>query len=334
LAAITEWVNTSCPKCGGKAKRETNTMPQWAGSCWYYIRYLDPKNEKEFAAKEKIDYWLPVDLYVGGAEHAVLHLLYSRFWHKVLYDLGLVNTVEPFQRLINQGMILGEDGQKMSKSRGNVINPDDIIKEYGADTLRLYEMFMGPLEVSKPWNMAGLVGVSRFLERLWAIGERGVGSSTPDPQLVKLLHRTIKKVTHDTETLNFNTAISTMMVYSSELAKLAEIPRELWEPLVIMVSAYAPHLGEELWEKMGYKGSVSTAKWYSYIEELTHFDEATVVVQVNGKIRDKFTVSAGTAKDELEKTALALPGVQKWLEDQEIVKIITVPDKLVNVVIK
>ncbi|MDR3020762.1 MAG: leucine--tRNA ligase [Treponema sp.] len=334
LAAITEWVNTSCPKCSGKAKRETNTMPQWAGSCWYYIRYLDPKNEKEFAAKEKIDYWLPVDLYVGGAEHAVLHLLYSRFWHKVLYDIGLVNTVEPFQRLINQGMILGEDGQKMSKSRGNVINPDDIIKEYGADTLRLYEMFMGPLEVSKPWNMAGLVGVSRFLERLWAIGERGIVSSTPDPQLVKLLHRTIKKVTHDTETLNFNTAISAMMVYSGELAKLAEIPRELWEPLVIMAGAYAPHLGEELWEKMGNTGSVSTAKWSPYNEELTHFDEATVVVQVNGKIRDKFTVSAGTAKDELEKTALSMPGVQKWLEGQSIVKIITVPDKLVNIVIK
>ncbi|MCL2759562.1 MAG: leucine--tRNA ligase, partial [Treponema sp.] len=179
LAAIEDWVNTTCPKCGGKAKRETNTMPQWAGSCWYYIRYLDPKNDKEFAAKDKIDYWLPVDLYVGGVEHAVLHLLYSRFWHKVLYDLGLVNSVEPFQRLVNQGMILGEDNQKMSKSRGNVINPDDIIKEYGADSLRVYEMFMGPLEVSKPWNMAGVTGVSRFLERLWAIGERQVIDAAP-----------------------------------------------------------------------------------------------------------------------------------------------------------
>jgi leucyl-tRNA synthetase len=340
LAGIDEWINTACPKCGGKAKRETNTMPQWAGSSWYYIRYLDPKNDKAFAAKEKIDYWLPVDLYVGGAEHAVLHLLYSRFWHKVLYDLGLVNTVEPFQRLINQGMILGADNQKMSKSRGNVINPDDIIKEYGADSLRVYEMFMGPLEVSKPWNMAGVVGVSRFLERLWAIGEKPLCDAAQGSdeaggvELQKLLHRTVKKVTQDTESLNFNTAISQMMVYSGELARLAEIPRAMWEPLVIMVSAYAPHLGEELWEKLGNKESVSVCKWPSYEEKLTLFDEVNIVVQVNGKIRDKFTAAAGTAKDELEKTALAMPNVKKWLEGQTITKVITVPDKLVNVVVK
>ncbi|MCL2273235.1 MAG: leucine--tRNA ligase, partial [Treponema sp.] len=253
LAGIKEWVNTVCPKCKGKAKRETNTMPQWAGSCWYYIRYLDPKNEKAFADREKIDYWLPVDLYVGGVEHAVLHLLYSRFWHKVLYDLGLVNTTEPFQRLVNQGMILGEDNQKMSKSRGNVINPDDIVKEYGADSLRMYEMFMGPLEVSKPWNMSGVTGVSRFLERLWAIGEKPVcdAPESGGTELKKLLHRSIKKITHDTESLNFNTAISQMMIYSSELAKLQEIPRSMWEPLIVMISAYAPHIGEELWEKLG-----------------------------------------------------------------------------------
>jgi leucyl-tRNA synthetase len=315
-------------------------MPQWAGSCWYYIRYLDPKNDKAFAAKDKIEYWLPVDLYVGGAEHAVLHLLYSRFWHKVLYDLGLVNTVEPFQRLINQGMILGEDGQKMSKSRGNVINPDDVIKEYGADSLRLYEMFLGPLEVSKPWISSGIIGVPRFLERLWVISEKPLCGDAPGSEkaggaeLQKLLHRTIKKVTDDTSTLNFNTAISAMMIYSAELAKLPEIPRALWEPLVIMAGAYAPHLGEELWEKLGHKGSVSACRWPSYDEALTVFDEATVVVQVNGKIRDKFTAPAGTAKDELEKTALALPGVQKWLEGQTIAKIITVPGKLVNIVVK
>jgi len=340
LAGIDEWVNTVCPKCGGKAKRETNTMPQWAGSCWYYIRYLDPKNDRAFAAKDKIEYWLPVDLYVGGAEHAVLHLLYSRFWHKVLYDLGLVNTVEPFQRLINQGMILGEDGQKMSKSRGNVINPDDVIKEYGADSLRLYEMFLGPLEVSKPWIASGITGVSRFLERLWVIGEKPLCAPAPGSEkaggaeLQKLLHRTIKKVTDDTSTLNFNTAISAMMIYSAELAKLAEIPRAMWEPLVIMAGAYAPHLGEELWEKLGHKGSVSACRWPSYDEALTVFDEVTVVVQVNGKIRDKFTAAAETAKDQLEKTALALPGVQKWLEGQTIVKIIVIPGKLVNIVVK
>jgi len=339
LAGIDEWVNTVCPKCGAKAKRETNTMPQWAGSCWYYIRYLDPKNDKVFTAKEKIDYWLPVNLYVGGAEHAVLHLLYSRFWHKVLYDYGLVNTIEPFQRLINQGMILGEDNQKMSKSRGNVINPDDIIKEYGADTLRLYEMFLGPLEVSKPWIVAGITGVSRFLERLWVISEKPLCEALPGSEaaggadLQKLLHKTIKKVTDDTSSLNFNTAISAMMIYSNELAKLNEVPRSFFEPLVIMAGAYAPHLGEELWEKLGHKESVSLSKWPSYDEALTHDDQVNIVVQVNGKIREKFTAAAGTAKDELEKTALAMPGVQKWLEGQTIKKVISIQDKLVNIVL-
>jgi leucyl-tRNA synthetase len=340
LAGIDEWVNTTCPKCGGKAKRETNTMPQWAGSCWYYIRYLDPKNDKAFTSKEKIDYWLPVDLYIGGVEHAVLHLLYARFWHKVLYDLGLVNSAEPFQRLVNQGMILGEDNQKMSKSRGNVINPDDIIKEYGADSLRVYEMFMGPLEVSKPWNMAGVTGVSRFLERLWTISDKPVSEAAPGSEqaggaeLQKLLHRTIEKVTKDTATLNFNTAISAMMIYSNELVKLTEIPRSMLEPLVIMAGAYAPHLGEEKWEKLGHKESVSFSQWPSFDEALTVFDEVTVVVQVNGKIREKFNAAAGTAKEELEKTAFSLPGTQKWLEGQTIAKIITVPDKLVNIVLK
>ncbi|WP_304243133.1 leucine--tRNA ligase [Gracilinema caldarium] len=342
LAGITEWVNTTCPKCGGKAKRETNTMPQWAGSCWYYLRYLDPHNDKEFASKKAIEYWMPVDLYVGGTEHAVLHLLYSRFWHKVLYDLGLVNTKEPFQRLVNQGMILGEDGQKMSKSRGNVINPDDIIKEYGADSMRVYEMFMGPLEVSKPWATAGLVGVSRFLERLWALGEKplaetpeAAGLSGDETQnILRLLHKTIKKVTDDTATLNFNTAISAMMVYSSELAKLETLPRSFWEPLVQMVGPYAPHLAEELWEKLGHQESISKSQWPRYDESLAADNEATIVVQVNGKIRDKFTAPVGTAKSELEKTALALPGIQKWLEGVTIAKVISVPDKLVNIVVK
>jgi leucyl-tRNA synthetase len=339
LAAIHDWVNTTCPKCGGPAKRETNTMPQWAGSCWYYLRYLDPHNDRAFASKEAVDYWAPVDLYVGGTEHAVLHLLYARFWHKVLYDLGLVNTPEPFQRLVNQGMILGEDNQKMSKSRGNVINPDEIIRNYGADSMRIYEMFMGPLEVSKPWITAGLVGVSRFLERLWAIGEKwSVRPDSPDAavsdELVRLLHKTIKKVSADTAALNFNTAISQMMVYSGELAKLDLIPRSLWTPLVIMVSAYAPHLGEELWEQLGNTESVSRAEWPVWDEALTADSEVTVVVQVNGKIRDKFTASAGTPKEEIEKKARSLPGVLKWTDGHTIVKVITVPDKLVNIVVK
>ncbi|MDR2617697.1 MAG: class I tRNA ligase family protein, partial [Treponema sp.] len=369
LAAISEWVNTLCPKCGGSAKRETNTMPQWAGSCWYYLRYIDPHNANAFAARDKQEYWAPVNLYVGGVEHAVLHLLYSRFWHKVLYDAGLVNSKEPFMRLVNQGMITSfayqrkdktlvptdevgkqADGRfvekatgeevteviaKMSKSLKNIINPDEIVRDYGADSLRVYEMFMGPLEVSKPWSTAGLVGVSRFLERLWTIGEKSLTAAAPqNDELVRLLHKTVKKVSGDTAALNFNTAISQMMIYSNELAKLNEVPRSLWEPLVIMLSAYAPHLGEELWEKLGHAGSVSKTPWPQYDESLTAGREATVVVQVNGKIRDKFSAPPGTPKGELEKTALALPGVLKWTEGREVVKVITVPDKLVNIVIK
>ncbi|MDR2795173.1 MAG: leucine--tRNA ligase [Spirochaetaceae bacterium] len=337
LSKIEDWVNTSCPRCGGPAKRETNTMPQWAGSCWYYLRYLDPRNDTAFAGRDKIDYWAPVDLYVGGTEHAVLHLLYSRFWHKVLFDLGLVNTPEPFQRLVNQGMILGEDNQKMSKSGGNVINPDDIIAKYGADAMRVYEMFMGPLEVSKPWMTAGLVGVTRFLDRVWGIHEKAVksgGEAAISREITRLLHKTVKKVSADTASLNFNTAISQMMVYSGELAKLPAVPASLWEPLVIMLAAYAPHLGEELWERLGHSGSVSKAAWPAFDEALATDDELTIVVQINGKIRDKFTAAAGTAKEALEKTAFTSPVTQKWLEGKTVVKVIIVPDKLVNIVIK
>ncbi|MDR0527979.1 MAG: leucine--tRNA ligase [Spirochaetaceae bacterium] len=334
LANIDEWVNTSCPRCGAPAKRETNTMPQWAGSCWYYLRYLDPHNNKEFVSRDKADYWAPVDLYVGGAEHAVLHLLYSRFWHKVLFDLGLVNTDEPFKKLINQGMILGEDNQKMSKSRGNVINPDVIINESGADALRLYIMFMGPLEVSKPWITSGIAGVERFLERLWHIGEKISKTAKAEPLLVKLLHKTIAKVTADTDSLKFNTAISAMMIYSAELSKLGDVPVELFEPFVIMLSPYTPHLAEELWEKLGRKEPVSCAVWPEFDNELASDDEVTVVVQINGKLRDKFSVNPETSPQELEKRALSLQNVQKWLNGKSPAKIITVPGKLVNIVVK
>ncbi|MDR1786893.1 MAG: leucine--tRNA ligase [Treponema sp.] len=358
LSLMSDWVNTTCPACGGPAKRETNTMPQWAGSCWYYLRYLDPHNGSAFAAPDKIAYWTPVDLYVGGVEHAVLHLLYSRFWHKVLYDLGLVPTKEPFQRLVNQGMILGEDNQKMSKSRGNVINPDDIVRTYGADSMRVYEMFMGPLEVSKPWMTAGLVGVQRFLERVWAIsekvesggrgalGESGVGSGesqedaasdsksqVPSPQL-KLLHQTIKKVTQDTASLNFNTAISQMMIYSNELAKLPAVPRALWEPFVQLLSPYAPHLGEELWERLGHSGSVSQSPWPAWDEALCAAQEILIVVQVNGRVRDKFSCPPDTPRAALEEKAQALPGVRKWTDGAAVARVITVPGKLVNIVLK
>ncbi|MDR0718174.1 MAG: leucine--tRNA ligase [Treponema sp.] len=369
LAAIDEWVHTKCPICGGDAKRETNTMPQWAGSCWYYLRFLDPHNDKVFAGAEKQEYWAPVDLYVGGVEHAVLHLLYSRFWHKVLFDLGLVHSDEPFTRLVNQGMItsfayqrkdktlvptdmvekradgafvekasgevLTEVIAKMSKSLKNIINPDEIVRDYGADSLRVYEMFMGPLEVSKPWSTAGLIGVSRFLERVWALSEKPIDNAAIAHEgITQLLHKTIKKVTADTASLNFNTAISQMMIYSNELAKLARLPGSLWEPLVIMLSAYAPHLGEELWEKAGHKGSVSKTAWPGYDEALTVDAENTIVVQVSGKIRDRFTAAAGMAAEDLKERARGLPGVLKWTEGREIVKVICVPGKLVNIVVK
>jgi leucyl-tRNA synthetase len=347
LANIPEWVATTCPKCGGKARRETNTMPQWAGSCWYYLRYLDPKNEKAFASKEATDYWMPVDLYVGGAEHAVLHLLYSRFWHKVLYDAGVVGTKEPFQRLVNQGMILGEDNQKMSKSRGNVINPDDIVREFGADSMRVYEMFMGPLEVSKPWATAGLVGVSRFLEKIWALSERfssgaerSLVAAEPSAEIsavagresLKSLHRAIKKVTGDTSTLNFNTAISAMMIYVNELGRVDPLPRALWEPLVLMLAPYAPHLAEELWERAGHAKSIGREAWPTYDEALCVDDTREIVVQVNGKIRERFTAAAGTSQDELERKARSMPKVKEWVDGKKVVKVVVVKDKLVNIV--
>jgi len=369
LAGIADWVNTTCPVCGGKAKRETNTMPQWAGSCWYYLRYLDPKNPKAFADRSKIDYWMPVDLYVGGAEHAVLHLLYSRFWHKVLYDLGVVNTKEPFQRLINQGMITsfafqrkdktlvptdevreipgktdefeeiatGEKLErviaKMSKSLKNVINPDDIIRDFGADSCRVYEMFMGPLEVSKPWATQGLVGVSRFLERVWALSEKPVSDGAPDADIVKILHKTIKKVTADTASLDFNTAISQMMIFTNELAKKESVPKAVWADFVKILAPYAPHLAEELWEKLGNTDTIAYVSWPAFDEALCADDSCTVVVQVNGKIRDKFEAAVGTAKAELEKTALATAGAVKFMEGKAAKKVIVVQDKLVNIVV-
>ena len=367
LAAIDEWVNCTCPKCGGKAKRETNTMPQWGGSCWYYLRYLDALNPDAFASKEAIEYWMPVDLYVGGAEHAVLHLLYARFWHKVLYDLGLVNTKEPFQRLVNQGLITSfayqrknktlvptdeveeRDGKyfekatgeelesviaKMSKSLKNVINPDDVIKEYGADSVRMYEMFMGPLEISKPWNTKGLVGVSRFLEKVWAMGEKPLTDAEPDAAMRSLLHKTIKKVTEDTANLCFNTAISQMMIFVNDASKLKEMPKSLWIDFVKMISVYAPHLGEELWEKLGNDKTIAYESWPQFNEEFCKDSECTIMVSINGKMRDKFTAAINTPNAELEKIALETEGAKKFMEGKTPVKVIVVPNKLVNIVIK
>jgi leucyl-tRNA synthetase len=335
LAAITDWVQTTCPKCGGPARRETNTMPQWAGSCWYYLRYIDPKNDKALADPEKIRYWGPVDLYVGGAEHAVLHLLYARFWHKFLYDIGVVDYPEPFMALRNQGMILGENGEKMSKSRGNVINPDDVIAQYGADTLRLYEMFMGPLAADKPWNTQGIMGVKRFLDKVWkTFDEKPLVDKKPSDVLNRLRHKTIQFVSERIENLEFNTAISQLMVFINVLAKEDELPREVAVDFVKLLHPFAPFITEELWERMGYKPSILFEKWPSYDPSLLVEDQITVVLQVNGKVRDNIQVSRGISQKELEALAQQSPKVQSWIAGKEIVKIIVVPEKLVNIVVK
>ncbi|MFP4212261.1 MAG: leucine--tRNA ligase [Alkalispirochaeta sp.] len=335
LAAVTEWVQCECPDGSGRTgRRETNTMPQWAGSCWYYLRYLDPRNDTELAAREKIDYWMPVDLYVGGAEHAVLHLLYARFWHKVLYDIGVVNTDEPFLRLVNQGMILGENGVKMSKSLGNVINPDDIVREFGADSMRVYEMFMGPLQQEKPWSTQGLTGVYRFLDRVWRLTEREIVDDQPDEELLRTLHKTIKKVGNDTSKLAFNTAISQMMILVNELYKREALPRTVWEPFVQILAPYAPHLAEELWEMLGREAPVSLSQWPSWDEELTRDETVEIVVQVNGKIRARFNVEAGTGKETLTETAQELERIRELIDGKTVIKVVAVPDKLVNFVVR
>ncbi|MFP4566581.1 MAG: leucine--tRNA ligase [Spirochaetaceae bacterium] len=334
LAKVEEWVRTECPDgSGAGARRETNTMPQWAGSCWYYLRYLDPRNDTELVSREKEQYWMPVDLYVGGAEHAVLHLLYARFWHKVLYDVGVVTTDEPFIRLVNQGMILGESGEKMSKSKGNVINPDDIVRDYGADTMRVYEMFMGPLETAKPWSTNGLVGVHRFLDRVWRVSERKLVDDEPPLALQRVLHKTIRKVTQDTERLQFNTAIAQMMIFVNEVFKQDVLHRALWEPFVLLIAPYAPHIAEEMWEKLGHEQSLAYHAWPRYDEKLTRDDEVEIVVQVNGRIRARLTMPADIGDAELKETALANERVREYTEGKDIRNVITVPNKLVNVVV-
>ncbi|UOQ46095.1 leucine--tRNA ligase [Halobacillus salinarum] len=338
LANIDEWVNVVDPETGMKGRRETNTMPQWAGSCWYYLRYIDPDNDEIFANYEKLKKWLPVDVYIGGAEHAVLHLLYARFWHKVLYDAGVVPTKEPFQKLFNQGMILGEGNEKMSKSKGNVVNPDDIVYSHGADTLRLYEMFMGPLEASVAWSTNGLDGARRFLDRVWRlfIVEEGLSAnikeSTSDHSLDKVYHETIQRVSEHFENLRFNTGISQMMVFINESYKVNELPKEYVEGFVKLLSPVAPHLSEELWEKLGHEGSISYEPWPKYDETKLVEDEVEIVVQVMGKVRAKLTVNKDASKEDLEKTALENSQVQEWLEGKTVRKVIVVPGKLVNIV--
>ena len=335
LANIPEWVNTTCPKCGGKAKRETNTMPQWAGSCWYYLRFIDPHNDKELADREKIEYWAPVDLYVGGAEHAVLHLLYARFWHKFLYDIGIVNTIEPFMALRNQGMILGENGEKMSKSRGNVINPDDVINEHGADTLRMYEMFMGPLSVDKPWNTQSIFGVRRFLERFYRLLDKEIDENIPvSEEIEKLLHKTVKIVTEKIEFLEFNTAISQMMILLNSLQKEEKLNKEVVKTFVKILHPFAPFITEEMWEQLGGKSPLLKEKWPSYDPEKIIDEKITIVFQVNGKIRAKEEVNKGLSQEELINICLENEKIKENIKGKEILKKICVLDKLVNIVVK
>lgn len=338
LANAKEWLEVTDPETGKKGRRETNTMPQWAGSCWYYLRYIDPHNDEMLADPEKLKYWLPVDLYIGGAEHAVLHLLYARFWHKFLYDIGVVPTKEPFQKLFNQGMILGENHEKMSKSKGNVVNPDEIVEKYGADTLRLYEMFMGPLDADKAWSTTGLEGARRFLDRVWRLftDENGkltdkIVDKTGGP-LEKVYHQTVKKVTEDYENLHFNTAISQMMVFVNEAYKQEELPRVYMEGFVKLLNPICPHITEELWEMLGHEGTISYSEWPTYDESKLVDDEIEIVVQVNGKVRDRIVVPVDMDKEKLEKQALALEKVQAQIEGKEIRKVIVVPKKLVNIV--
>ncbi|PIC74840.1 leucine--tRNA ligase [Sporosarcina sp. P17b] len=338
LANITEWVNVVDPETGMKGRRETNTMPQWAGSCWYYLRYIDPNNDDMIIDPKLAERWLPVDIYVGGAEHAVLHLLYARFWHKVLYDIGVVQTKEPFQKLFNQGMILGEGHVKMSKSLGNVINPDDIVHSHGADTLRIYEMFMGPLDASKEWSTNGLDGSRRFLDRIWRllVNEDDtltdkLTDETGGP-LEKVYNQTVKKVTEDYEAMRNNTAISQLMVFINESYKAEKLPKAYIEGFLLLISPITPHLAEELWSKLGHTDTIAYAQWPTFDETKLSDDTVEVAVQINGKIRAKITVARDCTKEELEQAALENEDVKQWMEGKELKKIIAIPGRLVNIV--
>ncbi|MCA0171510.1 leucine--tRNA ligase [Bacillus sp. RAR_GA_16] len=338
LANIEDWLNVVDPETGMKGRRETNTMPQWAGSCWYYLRYIDPDNDEMLADPKKLDEWLPVDMYIGGAEHAVLHLLYARFWHKVLYDIGVVPTKEPFQRLRNQGMILGENNEKMSKSKGNVVNPDEIVESHGADTLRLYEMFMGPFEGSIAWSNNGLDGARRFLDRVWRLfGEGDLANSSISEEdsgedMERIYHETVKKVTEDMEGLRFNTAISQMMVFVNEAYKQEKVSVTLMEGFVKLLSPIAPHLAEELWSVLGHSESLAYANWPMFDESKLTLDEVEIVVQINGKLRAKISIPTEASRDEMQEIALEHEKIKGQLEGKTLRKVIAVPGKLVNIV--
>ena len=334
LAKMTDWVNTTCPKCGGAAKRETDTMPQWAGSSWYFLRYIDPKNDDCFAAKEKLAYWLPVDWYNGGMEHTTLHLLYSRFWHKFLYDEGLVPTSEPYAKRTSHGMILGENGEKMSKSRGNVVNPDEIIRDYGADTMRLYEMFIGDFEKAAPWSSNSIKGCKRFLDKVWGLADIVTDETGYSAKLESAFHRAVKKVGSDIETLKMNTAIATLMSLLNDINAAGSITKDEWKTFLLLLNPFAPHITEELWEQAGFEGRLNEAKWPEYDEEKCKDAQIEIVVQVCGKIKAKLNVAAEISAEEAISAAKEEQKVKEAIEGKQIVKEIYVPKKLVNIVAK
>ncbi|MFU2018081.1 leucine--tRNA ligase [Peribacillus butanolivorans] len=338
LANITEWVNVT-DENGRKGRRETNTMPQWAGSSWYFLRYIDPDNTEALADPEKLKEWMPVDIYIGGAEHAVLHLLYARFWHKFLYDIGIVPTSEPFQNLFNQGMILGENNEKMSKSKGNVVNPDDIVESHGADTLRMYEMFMGPLDASIAWSTNGLDGSRRFLDRIWRllISEDGtitdkMADTDDSGKLEKVYHQTVKKVTENYEELKFNTAISQLMVFINDAYKADSLPKVYIEGFVKLLAPVAPHIAEELWSKLGHSESITYGTWPAFDEAKLVDNEVEIVIQINGKVKAKLMVPTDTTKEKLEEIAMGDDSIKEQIDGKTIRKVIAVPGKLVNIV--
>ena len=341
LATISDWISVEDQVTGKPARRSSNTMPQWAGSCWYYLRFLDPRNPDEAWSREKEEYWMPVDLYLGGTEHAVLHLLYARFWHKVLYDLDLVSTKEPFQRLRNQGMILGENGEKMSKSRGNVVNPDDVIHDFGADSLRLFLMFLGPLERDKPWNTSGIEGIHRFLSRVWRLIldeedelHASISDAPADEETLRILNKTIDAVTTMTTDLRFNTAISQMMVFVNEMMPRDQRNRQAMESFLLLLAPYAPHLAEELWQRMGHNDPLALEPWPEVDSAWLVEETVTVVVQVNGKLRDQFDLPVDADEALVMEFVEKSEKLQPWLEGKKIVKTIFVPGKLVNLVAK
>ncbi len=334
LATIDSFVNTTCPHCGGPAKRETDTMPQWAGSSWYFLRYCDPHNSEALASKEALDYWTPVDWYNGGMEHTTLHLLYSRFWHKFLYDIGVVPTKEPYARRTSHGMILGENGEKMSKSRGNVVNPDEVVEQYGADTMRLYEMFIGDFEKSAPWSTSSIKGCRRFVDRVWSLQDNLNDEQGYSKVLEKQVHRTIKKVSEDIEGLKFNTAIAAMMSFLNDVEKAGSLSKGDYMTLIRLLSPFAPHVTEELWEMLGGEGFCSIAAWPVYDEAMCKDSEVEIAVQINGKVRGRVTVPADADKDAVLATVKADEKIGGELEGATIIKEIVVPGKLVNLVIR